>query len=122
MKKVRFNATTSVMMLPDSQFPEYNKEMADLKNNDYKRYQEKLLQGDPYPTVDVKADEVLDIPDWYYEAYKTRTVTVPVSFDKYKDDRSGLRSPFNNKEALRHGDIANETETMKTVKLFELTK
>ena len=119
-KLVRFNCNTAFRNIPDSKFNIEVKRLDEMADEDIKKFGETLAyQRTKFALVDVKKNQEVMIPDWYYENHKDYVVSLPVSFDKYRD-RRGNRIPFSTEEALKHGDISDINETMKVVKKFEL--
>ena len=121
MKKVKFNTSAVVNMRPDEINEEYQRHYKEMRWKDFKSFKERLGAGSEHERVNVKARQVIDVPDWYYEENKNIEVSVGNSFDKYTDE-FGRRVPFSHAEALRHGDIRTPGETMKTVKMFDLVE
>lgn len=118
MHRVKFNVTTSVHMIPDSIYSDFREKMSQMKFNSFKDYQQRLLAGTEYQMLDVKDGDIIEVPDWYYEAHKKDTLTIGNSFDHYKDAQGNL-TPFNTAEAVRHGDMKDPKQTIKTVLRFE---
>lgn len=119
MKKVKFNVTTSFEMRPDELDQEYKDKYNHLRRTDYRKYADRIPGGPDFEIVHVKIDEIIDVPDHYYDRNKNRVVDQSVSFDKYVD-RAGNRIPFAYSEAARHGDVKHDTPAVKSIKLFEL--
>jgi hypothetical protein len=119
MKKIKFNATTSVHMIPDDIYPQHCKEMKDLRYKNFKDLGPRIAAGSEFELHDVKIGDVIEVPEWYYESKKDIYISVSVSFEKYKD-KSGNPIPYNMEEAIRHGDVDDPRQTMKKVKLFDL--
>ncbi len=120
MKKVKFNASTSVHMIPDDKMAGIKQKLGELELEDMVKYNA-YLNGmiHRFKFQDVKIDQVIEVPDWYYQGHKDQVASQGVSFDHYRD-KLGNRSPFDMEEALRHGDVTDPTKTMKQVKLFDL--
>ena len=120
MKKVKFNASTIVHMLPDSEIETLRKEYNELKRYHHKDYQSRLQAGSDYATYHVSAGDVLEVYDWWYEAHKDRYVEVPIHIDSYSlhnDTKQPI--PFDLSDAVRHGHIKTN-DTLQRVKLFDL--
>lgn len=118
MRKVKFNVTTSVHMIPENIYQELIDKLHHMKFNDYKAFQQRILAGTEYQMLDVKEGDIVEVPDWYYEAHKKDTLTIGNSFEHYKDAQGNL-TPFNTAEAVRHGDMKDSKQTVKTVLRFE---
>jgi hypothetical protein len=118
-KKVKFNCTTSVLQIPDNKYEAYIASMAKLEEENYEAFILKLKAGTKFKFQSVKAGDIIEVPDHYYEANKNRVIKQGVSFDKYTD-RHGKRIPFNTAEAVKHGDMKDPLAVMQSVMLFDL--
>lgn len=128
MKKVKFNVSTNIHMIPDDKIEQLRIQMHTLQygdengnGSDYTKYRDRLAAGSPFSYKMVTVGETTEVPDWYYNANKDRAISVGNSFSKYTDGNGGI-IPYNAAEAEKHGDLKHRNETMKTVKLFELVR
>jgi hypothetical protein len=120
MKLVKFNVSSTVHMIPDELYQEYCSSIRKLKYEKFTDYCNRIKAGSEFEVIQAPLGSVIEIPDWYFEAYKNNEVSVGVSFDKYKD-KTGQRRAYKMEEALMHGDVRT-TETMRKVKVFELVE
>lgn len=120
MKQVKFNVTTSYHNIPDNKYDAECIKMKKLREENLRQYCDVIAIGDTnFEFVDVQAGDIVNVPDWYYNAHKDDIMTVANSFDKYTD-REGNRVPFDMQEAYKHGDINDLNETMLKVRKFVL--
>lgn len=127
MKRVKFNFTTSIHMIPDEIYEEFKNQMHEMKFKSFKDYQQRLLAGTEFQMADVKIGNTLEVPDWYYEAHKNDLLSIGLSIDNYKD-RAGNRMPFIQNggenaqaDAINHYSIEAE-KTMDKKPRFELVE
>lgn len=122
MVKVKFNARTSVHMIPDNKIDDIRTNLEALELEDIQKYITQVnVLARRFQFKDAKIGDIIEVPQWYYEANKGKSVAQGVSFDKYTD-KGGHRSPFNTAEAVKHGDMTDPTKTMQIVKLFDLVE
>jgi hypothetical protein len=121
MHKVKFNVATTVHMIPDEVYLDHLKEMKEMKYKDFKSFSQRIVVGTEHAMLDIKIGDIVDVPNWYYEINKNRVMRVSNSFPKYRD-KNGNLTPFDTEEAIKHGDMDNPLDTMKTIKMFELVE
>ena len=117
MKRVKFNLTTAVHMVPDEIYEARLEEFRKMRYEDPRKYREYIALGDEFPIINVKIGEIMEVPDWYYEKNKNITREVNNCVDWSKQD--GKPVPYRSDEAARFG---RETILKKTVKKLELVK
>ena len=124
MKLVKFNVNTEFHNIPDQDYTAELKRRKDLRFSNFKEYKEMLLNPqlfDDWEYIRVGIGDEKEVPNWYYEAHKNDKIEISVAFDKYTD-KMGNRIPFKMEEAVRHRDVQDENDTMRTVTRFELIK
>ena len=115
MKKVKFNVTSAVHMIPDEIYSKKVEEFKKMKYGNPTQYREYIMMGDEFPIVNVAIGEVIEVPDWYFNAHKDRVVEIPHnSYFKYDN---GTPMSFSSAEAKKWGI---ETILKDKVKKFEL--
>lgn len=119
MKRVKFNCSCAIHMIPDSK-------VEDVKNSmDNQRY-EKLdvwrnrMLGSEFPVVNCKSGDVREVPNWWYEAHKDDIVTQSVSNERFTD-KFGRPEMYDLNQAVKLG-LNSSLDTMKRVKRFELVE
>jgi hypothetical protein len=119
MKKVKFNVTTSVHMIPDEIYSEHVENMKKMKYNDFKSYQQRLLAGSEYEMRDVKMGDIVDVPNWYFEAHKNDKITISTFIENYKD-KMGRPQPFEMADAIKHGHLKEDDKSTRQVSRFSV--
>lgn len=120
-KKVKFNVHGSYHNIPDEKIREIKAKCDELEMSDIKQlqaYRDAMSSRFGFKTY--KPDDIVDVPNWYFEACKDQTTVSPVSFNTYKD-KSGLPMMYDVDEAVRHGQIKEENRNtlIKEMKLFD---
>ncbi len=121
MKRVKFNVTTSVHMIPDEVYPDLCASLKKMKYEKFSDYRERIAAGSEFEMTSVNIGDVLDVPNWYYNVHKDYECSQGISFDKYTD-KAGNRIPFDTAEAVKHGDMDDPKEMMKVVRKFDLVE
>jgi hypothetical protein len=123
VKLVKFNVNTEFHNIPDEKYQKECEIMERLEDEDWEKYAKRLTSSrTKYQYVGVKISDEVSIPNWYYDKHKDDTVEVSISFSKYRSPDGSQMIPFDMKEAIRHGDVGDVEQTMKTVKRFELVR
>lgn len=119
MKKIKMNGNAEIHMMPDEAREIAVTEMKSLRFTKPGEWREHVLAGSQYEKMNVKAGDIVDVPNWWYEMNKDIQISNPVSFDKYKFKGSNRRRPFNLEEAKMHDGLTSD-ETMLMQPFFEL--
>lgn len=121
MRKVKFNVTTEVHMIPDEIYQDFKDKMSEMKFKSFKDYQQRLLAGSEFEFRNVVIGEELEVPEWYFNIHKDDKLAIGIDLKFYKDAH-GNPQPFQVNDAIKHGHMHPDEKVMKTVSRFELVE
>jgi hypothetical protein len=106
-------------MIPDEVYQDFKDKMLEMKFKSFKDYQQRLLAGSEFEMKDVRIGDIVEVPDWYFEAHKNDMLTTSVFIENYKD-KMGRPHSFDMQDAIKHGHVTEDTKPTRQISRFTI--